>query len=155
MPTVKININTGVEYSPTDGQDSSVKLHNFTVGSDGSLYKPPVLKNLKNSKHKVVDQYTVWPYRILDAKKIQTSSLELPPSLPIATDVYDFHVSSLLEGLFILPMLATASLTLIMMAKGSRTAIFPQSNRIMESSNMRFLNMFQMGLKESRSTSAL
>ena len=71
MPTVKININTGVEYSPTDGLDSSVKLHNFTVGSDGSLYKLPVLKNLKNSGHKVVDPYTIWPYRILDMKKFQ------------------------------------------------------------------------------------
>lgn len=95
MPTVKININTGVEYSPTDGLDSSVKLHNFTVGSDGSLYKLPVLKNLKNSGHKVVDQFTIWPYRILDMKKFQTSSQEISPFLPIATDVYDFHVSAL------------------------------------------------------------
>ena len=44
MPTVKMDINTGIEYSPTSGLDSSVKLHNFIVGTDGSLYKMCVLK---------------------------------------------------------------------------------------------------------------
>ena len=47
MPTIKIDINTGIEFSPTDGIDSAVKLHNFCVGTDGSLYKLPALKNLK------------------------------------------------------------------------------------------------------------
>ena len=55
MPTVKLDINTGLEYSPTDEIDSSVKLHNFTVGSDGSLYKLPMLKNLKNTLSKEIE----------------------------------------------------------------------------------------------------
>lgn len=108
MPTLKINISTGIEYSPTDGVDSSVKLHNFTVGRDGSLYKLPVLKNLKNSKYRVVEEIIqpspyenlVWPYRILDISKFQTSCLQLPPPIfppiPILFQGdYEFHVSSL------------------------------------------------------------
>ena len=68
MPTVKIDINSGIESYPTDGIDSSVKLHNFTVGSDGSLYKLPVLKNLKTVEYQnvgTVEQNTkIVPYRI-------------------------------------------------------------------------------------------
>jgi hypothetical protein len=79
MPTVKIDINTGIEYSPTDGIDSAVKLHNFTVGTDGSLYKLPALKNLKNSYRQVWDDglnRIWWLYRLLDIHKFQTSSIE-------------------------------------------------------------------------------
>ena len=45
MPTVNIDIKTGIEFSPTERVDSNVKLHNFIVGGDGSLYKIPALKN--------------------------------------------------------------------------------------------------------------
>ncbi len=78
MPTIKIDINTGIEYSPTDGIDSAVKLHNFTVGTDGSLYKLPVLKNLKTVAYKDLGNVGPWqhklPYRLLDIKKFQTSA---------------------------------------------------------------------------------
>jgi len=96
MPTVKIDINTGIEYSPTDGIDSAVKLHNFTVGTDGSLYKLPALKNLKNSYRQVWDDglnRIWWLYRLLDIHKFQTSSIEepivFPPGFP-ATE-YSFR----------------------------------------------------------------
>jgi hypothetical protein len=96
MPTVKIDINTGIEYSPTDGLDSAVKLHNFTVGTDGSLYKLPALKNLKNSYQQVWDDglnRIWWLYRLLDIHKFQTSSIEepivFPPGFP-ATE-YSFR----------------------------------------------------------------
>jgi hypothetical protein len=85
MPTVKIDINTGIEYSPTDGIDSAVKLHNFTVGTDGSLYKLPALKNLKNSYRQVWDDglnRIWWLYRLLDIHKFQTSSIEEPIVFP-------------------------------------------------------------------------
>lgn len=78
MPTIKIDINTGIEYSPTDGLDSAVKLHNFTVGADGSLYKLPVLKNLKTVKYRNLGNIGPWthilPYRLMDIKKFQTSA---------------------------------------------------------------------------------
>ena len=81
MPTVKIDINTGLEYSPTDGIDSGVKLHNFTVGPDGSLYKLPVLRNLKTVQYKNLGTEEgiekILPYRIHDLKKFQTNSLNL------------------------------------------------------------------------------
>ena len=81
MPTVKLDINTGLEYSPTDEIDSSVKLHNFLVGTDGSLYKLPALKNLKNTLTKEVEtedpsKKLIWNYRILDIKKWQSSATE-------------------------------------------------------------------------------
>ena len=85
MPTVKIDINTGIEYSPTDGIDSAVKLHNFTVGTDGSLYKLPALKNLKNSYRQVWDDglnRIWWLYQLLDIHKFQTSSIEEPIEFP-------------------------------------------------------------------------
>lgn len=85
MPTVKIDINTGIEYSPTDGIDSAVKLHNFTVGTDGSLYKLPALKNLKNSYRQVWDDglnRIWWLYQLLDIHKFQTSSIEEPIVFP-------------------------------------------------------------------------
>jgi hypothetical protein len=88
MPTVKINITTGIEYSPTDEVDSGVKLHNFTVGTDGSLYKLPILKNLKNTQKKDVGSNYVWPYQILDLKKFQTSALHEP--IPEPVPGYDF-----------------------------------------------------------------
>lgn len=99
MPTVEIKINTGIEYSPTDEVDSAVKLHNFTVGSDGSLYKLPALKNLKNTEHKVLlpgvtpEVNVVWPYRLLDIKKFQTSATQetVPFPTPLTTPEYDFH----------------------------------------------------------------
>jgi len=79
MPTVKIDINSGIESYPTDGIDSSVKLHNFTVGSDGSLYKLPVLKNLKTVEYQNVGTVgpntKIVPYRIQDLRKFQTSVL--------------------------------------------------------------------------------
>lgn len=84
MPTIKIDINTGIEYSPTDGLDSAVKLHNFTVGTDGSLYKLPVLKNLKTVKYKDLGFVGPWndilPYRIEDIKKFQTSAISFNPT---------------------------------------------------------------------------
>jgi len=99
MPTIKIEINTGIEYSPTDGIDSAVKLHNFSVGTDGSLYKLPALKNLKNTEQKVIlpgvvpEENAIWPYRLLDIKKFQTSAIQeivpLPPH--IVTDEYAFR----------------------------------------------------------------
>ena len=79
MPTIKIDINTGIEFSPTDGIDSAVKLHNFCVGTDGSLYKLPALKNLKNTYRQswtVENKQVYWPYRLLDIKKFQTSATE-------------------------------------------------------------------------------
>ena len=80
MPTVKIDINSGIESYPTDGVDSSVKLHNFTVGSDGSLYKLPVLKNLKTVQYKNLGTQSgdtnIVPYRIQDVKKFQSSALD-------------------------------------------------------------------------------
>ena len=81
MPTVKLDINTGLEYSPTDQIDSSVKLHNFLVGTDGSLYKLPAVKNLKNTKTKAVatvesDKTLIWNYRLLNIKKWQSSATE-------------------------------------------------------------------------------
>ena len=90
MPTIKIDINTGIEYSPTDGLDSAVKLHNFTVGSDGSLYKLPVLKNLKKTEYGLIYDTGLervwWPYRLLDIRKFQTSAIEenisFPPGFP-------------------------------------------------------------------------
>lgn len=75
MPTIKIDINTGIEYSPTDGIDSGVKLHNFTVGSDGSLYKLPILKNLKNTRLETVGNKK-WPHKLVDLKKFQTYAKE-------------------------------------------------------------------------------
>lgn len=89
MPTIKLDINTGIEYSPTDGIDSAVKLHNFTVGTDGSLYKLPALKNLKNTYRQAWDtgvDRVWWPYRLLDIRKFQTSAIEeeiqFPPGFP-------------------------------------------------------------------------
>jgi len=81
MPTVKLDINTGLEYSPTDQIDSSVKLHNFLVGTDGSLYKIPALKNLKNTKSKTLpavepNKTLIWNYRLLDINKWQSSATE-------------------------------------------------------------------------------
>jgi len=81
MPTVKLDINTGLEYSPTDQIDSSVKLHNFLVGTDGSLYKIPALKNLKNTKSKTIpavepNKTLIWNYRLLDINKWQSSATE-------------------------------------------------------------------------------
>ena len=81
MPTVKLDINTGLEYSPTDEIDSSVKLHNFTVGTDGSLYKLPALKNLRNTLSKEIPttdatKKLIWNYRLLDIKKWQSSATE-------------------------------------------------------------------------------
>ena len=88
MPTVKINITTGIEYSPTDEVDSGVKLHNFTVGTDGSLYKLPIFKNLKNAEKKDIGSGYIWPYKFLDIKKFQSSALhqEIPETVP----EYDF-----------------------------------------------------------------
>ena len=90
MPTVKIDINSGIESYPTDGIDSSVKLHNFTVGSDGSLYKLPVLKNLKTVEYQNVGTVgpntKIVPYRIQDLRKFQTSALK--NLLATATDPY-------------------------------------------------------------------
>jgi hypothetical protein len=37
MPTVKIDINTGLEYSPTDGIDSGVKLHNLALVQENDV----------------------------------------------------------------------------------------------------------------------
>lgn len=76
MPSVKLDINTGIEFSPTDGIDSAVKLHNFIVGSDGSLYKTPILKNLKRTKLNDQTSSNYWPFRLLDIQKFQTSSIE-------------------------------------------------------------------------------
>ena len=81
MPTVKLDINTGLEYSPTDQIDSSVKLHNFIVGTDGSLYKIPAVKNLKNTKSKTIpavepNKTLIWNYRLLDINKWQSSATE-------------------------------------------------------------------------------
>lgn len=91
MPTIKIDTSTGIEYSPTDGLDSSVKLHNFIVGSDGSLYKMPVLQNIKNTLEKDIDDDTVWPFRLLDFKKFHTSTLQITPSVPVNETEYNFH----------------------------------------------------------------
>jgi hypothetical protein len=88
MPTVKINITTGIEYSPTDEVDSGVKLHNFTVGTDGSLYKLPILKNLKNVHRKDVGSGYVWPYKLLDIKKFQSSAIHKGIIEPVPD--YDF-----------------------------------------------------------------
>ena len=86
MPTVKIDINSGIESYPTDGIDSSVKLHNFTVGSDGSLYKLPVLKNLKTVEYQNVGTVgpntKIVPYRIQDLRKFQTTKMLSVKSLP-------------------------------------------------------------------------
>lgn len=97
MPTIKLDINTGIEYSPTDGLDSAVKLHNYTVGTDGSLYKLPALKNLKNTyKQDFVIEVTphlkaneetkyervYWMHKILDLKKFQTSVANSEKPLP-------------------------------------------------------------------------
>lgn len=46
---VAMNISGGLDYSPTDDITSKKKLHNFFVGSDSSLYRMPVLKNIKNT----------------------------------------------------------------------------------------------------------
>lgn len=88
MPTIKIDINTGIEYSATDGIDSAVKLHNFTVGVDGSLYKLPALKNLKNTSISAWStgvETVYWPFRLMDIRKFQTTALEedFTPPLPI------------------------------------------------------------------------
>ena len=88
MPTVKINITTGIEYSPTDEVDSGVKLHNFTVGTDGSIYKLPILKNLKNAEKKDLGSGYVWPYKLLDIKKFQSSALH--QAIPETVPEYDF-----------------------------------------------------------------
>ena len=85
MPTIKLDINTGIEYSPTDGIDAGVKLHNFTVGTDGSLYKLPALKNLKNTTvKKLTDTFNTcyFTYPILDIKKFQTSAQPINFTLP-------------------------------------------------------------------------
>lgn len=94
MPTVKMEIDTGLEYSPTDGIDASVKLHNFTVGVDGSLYKLPALKNLKNTyKQDIVIsdspnesnneyQKVYWMHGIIDIRKFQTSVSNTEKELP-------------------------------------------------------------------------
>ena len=80
MPTIELDIKTGIEYSPTDGIDSAVKLHNFTVGTDGSLYKLPALRNLKNTETQIVTPSPTSPpnripSRLLDIRKFQTSSI--------------------------------------------------------------------------------
>lgn len=94
MPTIKIEIDTGIEYSPTDGLDSAVKLHNFTVGTDGSLYKLPVLKNLKTAIYKDIGTLgpstSIVPYRIEDVKKFQTSALSY-----IIDITPDYHVNEM------------------------------------------------------------
>ena len=89
MPTIKLEISTGIEFSPTEGIGSAVKLHNFTVGTDGSLYKLPALKNLKNTYTQAWDtglERIYWSYRLLDIGKFQTSAIEeeinLPPDFP-------------------------------------------------------------------------
>lgn len=89
MPTIKLEISTGIEFSPTEGIGSAVKLHNFTVGTDGSLYKLPALKNLKNTYTQAWDtglKRIYWSYRLLDIGKFQTSAIEeeinLPPDFP-------------------------------------------------------------------------
>ena len=89
MPTIKLEISTGIEFSPTEGIGSAVKLHNFTVGTDGSLYKLPALKNLKNTYTQAWDtglKRVYWSYRLLDIGKFQTSAIEedidLPPDFP-------------------------------------------------------------------------
>ena len=78
MPTVKLDINTGLDhYSPSDSVDSLVKLHNFIVGGDGSLYKMPALKNLKNQEmHRFGDSKKYVP-GILNLKKLETIKLPL------------------------------------------------------------------------------
>ena len=88
MPTVKINITTGIEYSPTDEVDAGVKLHNFTVGTDGSLYKFPMLKNLKSTEKKELGSGYVWPYKIVDIKKFQSAAI--PEVVPETVADYDF-----------------------------------------------------------------
>lgn len=75
MPTIELDIKTGIEYSPTDGIDSAVKLHNFTVGTDGSLYKLPALRNLKNTETQSL-QFSKIPTRLLDIRKFQTSAVD-------------------------------------------------------------------------------
>ena len=86
MPTLKLDINTGIEYAPTDGIDAGVKLHNFTVGTDGSLYKLPALKNLKNTTTLAVPDNVsdcgFFTYPIQDIKKFQTTSIEETIPLP-------------------------------------------------------------------------
>lgn len=90
MPTVRLNV-AGLEYSPNDEVDSVSKLHNFTIGADKTIYKLPVLKNLKNTISKqwaappnpTYDNITL-PYRLLDIKKFDTSGKQnniLPPEL--------------------------------------------------------------------------
>ena len=104
MPTIKLDINTGIEYAPTDGVDSAVKLHNFSVGTDGSLYKLPLLKNLKNTHHKNITPGVVppnptvaWPYRLLDMQKFQTTAIEKTVPIPggVTSDSYEFHESEM------------------------------------------------------------
>lgn len=122
MPTVKIDINTGIEYSPTDGIDSAVKLHNFTVGTDGSLYKLPALKNLKNSYRQVWDDglnRIWWLYRLLDIHKFQTSSIEepivFPPGFP-ATQ-YSFREINMFRRFIYLRIIRSGSAGMTLMTR--------------------------------------
>jgi hypothetical protein len=99
MPTVSLNITTGIEYSPTDLVDSSVKLHNFIVGQDGSLYKFPVLKNIKSGFWDPVylpldptANPAMFAHQMIDIKKFATfqtySDVTIPP-LAGSTPLYD------------------------------------------------------------------
>ena len=102
MPTVNLNITTGIEYSPTDLVDSSVKLHNFIVGQDGSLYKIPALKNQLNLWQYTYDSSphppaypAYFPTRLTDIKKFETFQTYETKDLPTTTDArYTFKTAS-------------------------------------------------------------
>jgi len=102
MPTVSLNITTGIEYSPTDLVDSSVKLHNFIVGQDGSLYKFPVLKNIKagfwDPVYLPLDPTAnpaMFAHQMIDIKKFATlqtySDVTIPP---LAGSTADYDLKS-------------------------------------------------------------
>ena len=84
MPTVKINISNGLRPSILSGIEVSDKMHNFTVGVDGSLYKLPMLKNLKNTETIKVNGSNdasnpilrYFPAKILDFEKIQSGQFK-------------------------------------------------------------------------------
>lgn len=79
MPTVQLDITSGNRFTPDSNEHPQSLLHNFTVGSDGAVYKLPMLKNILNTRQ-AGDHDTVNPKEeispILSLKRFDTGILK-------------------------------------------------------------------------------
>lgn len=97
MPTVKLKIDMGIEFSSSDGVGSTTELHNFIVGKDESIYKFPVLKNLKGPYKKTVPSTSGdygFCYPIHDIITFETSGISEDVSIPSLPPDADFFIST-------------------------------------------------------------